>query len=180
PVTKVCWYDVLMWLNAKSEMEGYETCYSVSGAVYRTGNSDNVSCNWNAEGYRLPTEAEWEYACRAGSTGAFNSNAANPDSVAWYGGNSSANTHPAATKAANAWGLCDMHGNVWEWCWDWYGPLTGASVTDPTGPAEGSARIIRGGSWFNEATLCRSAFRYTNARPYDRFDNVGFRPVLGL
>ena len=179
PVTKVSWHDAVKWLNARSEMEGYTPCYRVGGAVYRTGISDEVTCNWRVQGYRLPTEAEWEYACRAGSTGAFYNGAATPDAIAWYGIDSSGNTHPAAAKAANAWGLYDMSGNVWEWVWDWYDTLSASAVTDPAGPAAGSARIIRGGSWYNEAAQCRSAFRYSNARPYDRFDNVGFRPVLG-
>jgi alpha-tubulin suppressor-like RCC1 family protein/formylglycine-generating enzyme required for sulfatase activity len=178
PVTMVNWYDCVKWLNAWSEMEGLEPCYRTSGSVYRSGTPDSITCDWSATGFRLPTEAEWEYACRAGTTGAFNNGAASPEAVAWYSANSGANTHAVGTRAANAWGLYDMHGNVWEWCWDWYGALASTSVSDPTGAATGTSRIIRGGSWYNDAKYCRSAFRYSNYSPFNRYDNVGFRAVI--
>lgn len=126
-------------------------------------------------GLTLPTEAQWEYACRAGTTGAF---AGNLDEMAWYDSNSGGKTHSVGTKKANAWGLYDMHGNVCEWCQDWYGDYPGGSVTDPTEPSTDSSRVIRGGSWINLAWDCRSAFRFSNY-PEIRFYNLGFRCVRG-
>ncbi len=111
--------------------------------------------------YRLPTEAQWEYACRAGTTTRFNSGDADAalDQAGWYSSNSGSTTHPGGQKAANAFGLHDMHGNVWEWCQDWYGPYDGAVATDPTGPSSGSYRVLRGGSWGYAPGICRSAYR---------------------
>jgi len=123
--------------------------------------------------YRLPTEAEWEYAARAGTTGAF---AGEPDAMAWDVVNSTSMTHPVGKKQANAWGLYDMHGNAWEWTADWLGNYTSAQVTDPVGPGTGTRRVFRGGGWGNEARHCRSAFRYSNGLTY-RNPAVGFRLV---
>lgn len=118
--------------------------------------------------YRLPTEAEWEYAARAGSATAFaNGNIAELicgydsklDAMGWYCGNSDEKTHPVAQKQANAWGLYDMLGNVWEWCQDWKGDYPSGSVTDPTGPSDGFCRVYRGGTWGSGAVFCRSAER---------------------
>jgi formylglycine-generating enzyme required for sulfatase activity/tRNA A-37 threonylcarbamoyl transferase component Bud32 len=108
-------------------------------------------------GFRLPTEAEWEYACRAGTTGPY---AGNLDDLGWYGGNSDNTTHAVGRKKANAWNLYDMHGNVWEWCSDWHGEYPSGGVSDPTGPGSGSFRVIRGGSWDDGARICRSAIRF--------------------
>jgi formylglycine-generating enzyme required for sulfatase activity len=121
--------------------------------------------------FRLPTEAEWEYSCRAGTTG---DHAGNLDDMAWHDGNSSQKTHPVGGKKPNAWGLYDMHGNVWEWCADWFGDYPNGAVTDPTGPNTGSARVFRGGSWCFVGSYCRSAFRHRYA-PDLRDRNVGFR-----
>jgi formylglycine-generating enzyme required for sulfatase activity len=126
--------------------------------------------------YRLPTEAEWEYACRAGTTGDFGGDGV-IDNLGWYSGNSDKHTHPVGQKQANAWGLYDMHGNVWEWCSDWYGPYPGGSVTDPTGPESGSSHVYRGGCWFIVAEHCRSAFRFKSL-PYLRDSYLGFRLAL--
>ncbi|MGC9450038.1 MAG: formylglycine-generating enzyme family protein [Oceanipulchritudo sp.] len=184
PVTEVSWYDVVKWLNLKSELEGLTPCYTVSSATYKTGQSTPV-CNFNATGYRLPTESEWEYACRAGTTTAFYSGPItytgtspldpNLDQIGWYGGNSGINTHPVGGKQPNAWGLYDMSGNVYEWCWDWYATYPG-TVTDPTGPASGTYRVIRGGDFISYARYCRSAFRY-DYYPDFRYYYLGFRPA---
>ena len=129
--------------------------------------------------YRLPTEAEWEYACRAGSKAAysFGANSKTLGDYAWFGENSGGQTHPVGEKKANAWGLYDMHGNVWEWCSDWYGVYPKGSVSDPSGPSEGSDRVDRGGSWINGAANCRSA-RRSGYDPSDRSFNYGFRVAL--
>jgi formylglycine-generating enzyme required for sulfatase activity len=133
--------------------------------------------------YRLPTEAEWEYACRAGTTTAF----ANGDitelkcghdpnlaAMGCYCGNSGDKTHPVAQKKPNAWGLYDMHGNVWEWCDDWYGNYSNSHVTDPKGPSSGRSRVLRGGYWSHYAGYCRSAIR-SGCSPGGRSSGVGFR-----
>ena len=129
--------------------------------------------------YRLPTEAEWEYACRAGSKTAysFGADSRSLGDYAWFGENSGGQTHPVGEKKANAWGLYDMHGNVWEWCSDWYGEYSKSAVSDPVGPKEGSSRVFRGGSWGIEAAICRSAFRGGSV-PSDRYDGLGFRVAL--
>ena len=126
------------------------------------------------QAYRLPTEAEWEYAARAGTIGP---RYGELDVIAWHSGNSGGETHPVKQKAANAWGLYDMIGNVWEWCSDWYGAYPSGSVTDPTGESSRSNRVYRGGSWINEARSCRSALRFRD-EPGDRFNSLGFRSVL--
>jgi len=131
--------------------------------------------------YRLPTEAEWEYACRAGTTNRF-SFGDDPGytrlgEYAWYSANSGGQTHPVGQKRPNGWGLYDMHGNVWEWCLDWYGNYPGGGVTDPKGPGSGSYRVVRGGSWGPGGRGCRSAFRGGYA-PGDRGSLFGFRAVL--
>ncbi len=123
--------------------------------------------------YTLPTEAQWEYACRAGTTGAY----AGPlDAMAWYSNNSGNRTQPVATKQANGWGFHDMHGNVWEWCLDWYGNYAAGSATDPRGPSTGSFRVYRGGGWGNSAVYCRSAYRRYSVDSRNRF--LGFRVAL--
>ena len=131
--------------------------------------------------YRLPTEAEWEYAARAGSTTAysFGDDAGELGAYAWYDGNSGNKTHPVGQKRANPWGLHDMHGNVWEWVQDWYGKdyYRSSSDTDPRGPSSGESRVLRGGSWNFDAGLCRSAFR-DSFRPDGRHESNGFRLAL--
>jgi formylglycine-generating enzyme required for sulfatase activity len=128
------------------------------------------------EGWKvaLPTEAQWEYACRAGDKGSFSGGTI--EQVAWYDGNSGSKTHPVGTKKPNAWGLHDMHGNVWEWCADWYGDkLSGG--TNPSGPSSGVLRVFRGGSWLLNAAGCRSANRVRYSPDY-RINYLGFRPAL--
>ena len=135
---------------------------------------------------RLPTEAEWEYACRAGTTTALytgkeltstSGSCRNLDEIAWYRENSGGSTKPVGQKQPNAWGLHDMLGNVWEWCEDWYGPYPSGPVTDPAGPTSGSSRILRGGSWGISARNGRSAHRYGN-EPGFRISHIGFRVVV--
>jgi formylglycine-generating enzyme required for sulfatase activity len=128
--------------------------------------------------YRLPTEAEWEYAARAGAAGAY---PAKLDDIAWYAHNSSGQTHPVGQKQPNAWGLHDMQGNVWEWCQDWYenGYYAEAGeplARDPRGPASGRQRVLRGGSWYRFLTFLRVSSRFA-FRPSGRFPHVGFRCV---
>lgn len=131
--------------------------------------------------YRLPTEAEWEYACRAGTTTQFyygdDAGYTLLRVYAWYSVNSASTTHVVGQKAPNRWGLYDMHGNVWEWCQDWYGGLLGGSVTDPQGPVSGSSRVVRGGSWDYGAGYCTSSYRYNDYPSYRPYA-CGFRVVL--
>lgn len=125
--------------------------------------------------FTLPTEAQWEYACRAGTTGNY---AGDLEAMAWFDSNSELKTHPVGTKRANAWGLHDMHGNVLEWCRDWFkDSLPGGQVTEPAGPSSGSFRVYRGGGWSGDAGNCRSSHRFKIA-PDDLYDGLGFRLAL--
>jgi formylglycine-generating enzyme required for sulfatase activity len=126
---------------------------------------------------RLPTEAEWEYACRAGSTTAFAYGDERLGECGWYEINSGNSTHPVGEKRSNAFGLFDMHGNVFEWCADWYGPISAAAATDPAGPADTGVRVFRGGAFSRPARDARSAFRFGFEGAGHRFPQVGFRPV---
>jgi formylglycine-generating enzyme required for sulfatase activity len=129
--------------------------------------------------YRLPTEAEWEYACRGGSTSTycFGGDKLRLGEYAWFEENSGKRTQAVGQKKPNAWGLYDMHGNVWEWCSDWDGKNPEGALTDPQGPRTGSFRVYRGGSWINHAAICRTAFRFT-FNPTHRAGNLGFRLAL--
>jgi formylglycine-generating enzyme required for sulfatase activity len=181
PVDSVPWRDALRFCNTLSRLGGLDTCYSGAGA--------SISCDFSKNGYRLPTEAEWEYACRAGTwtdyyTGNENMLEKPPalDAAGWYAYNSGSHTHAVGTKAPNAFGLYDMHGNVHEWCWDWFSSTTYTSspVTDPHGPATGTERVLRGGSHGMVATGCRSAFRYRwdpDFRHAIVVNSIGFRVV---
>jgi formylglycine-generating enzyme required for sulfatase activity len=162
----VSWYDAIEYCNKRSQREGLTPAYTINGT--------NVTWNRSANGYRLPTEAEWEYACRAGTTTAYNTGASITDNMGWYRENSGDTTHPVGQKPANAWGLYDMHGNVREWCWDWYGDYSDEAQTDPMGAPSGSDRVPRGGSWYNSAQYVRSASRNYYSLS-DRDYGLGFR-----
>jgi formylglycine-generating enzyme required for sulfatase activity len=160
PVENVTWYEAVAFCHRLTESEG------ATGGRLPPGYE-----------FRLPTEAEWEYACRAGGPGV-RSTAAALDEVAWYGGNSHGRTHPVRSKKPNAWGLHDMLGNVWEWCWDWYGPYPGGEARDPDGPEVGTQRVVRGGSWLNPPPKVRPTDRAKHP-PHLRGGNLrGFRVAL--
>ncbi|MDR0313633.1 MAG: formylglycine-generating enzyme family protein [Treponema sp.] len=181
PVEMVSWYDAIEFCNKLSEMEGLTPVYTITGRTPATGypiTNATVTPKWNVNGYRLPTEAQWEYACRAGTTTAYNLGGTWNDNWGWVDTNSNGMTHEVGKKTPNAYGLYDMHGNVYEWCWDWYdanyGGAAGESATDPVGAASGSYRVFRGGYCFNSAQFARSAFRYY-INPYFRDYYFGFR-----
>ena len=159
PVEEVSWGDAVEFCRRLSDLPAEKAAGNV---------------------YRLPTEAEWEYACRAGTTTmySFGDDDSELGDYAWFLENSGTKTHPVGRKQPNAWGLYDMHGNVWEWCQDRYGDYPSGSVTEPTGPAVGSARLIRGGCWFFTAGYCRSAYRFGYG-PSNRINRtLGFRVCL--
>jgi formylglycine-generating enzyme required for sulfatase activity len=151
PVETVSWKDAQKFITKLNE---------------RTGESR----------YRLPTEAEWEYACRSGSSGTycFGDGESLLGRYAWDCSNSNSKTHPVGEKKPNAWGLYDMHGNVREWCQDWYKEYSPGSVIDPVGPSSGTSRVNRGGGWYLDAGYCRSAYRDRNFPGY-RNDRIGLR-----
>ena len=168
PVETINWFDAVAYCNKRSQKEGLTPAYTINGR--------NVTWNKNANGYRLPTEAEWEYACRAGTITAYNTGDTINGNTGWYSANSGNTTHPVGQKPANRWGLHDMHGNVAEWCWDWYGTYPTRAQTDPTGASSGSFRVIRSGYWYYTAVGVRSALRGRNI-PSNRYDDLGLRLV---
>ena len=210
PVQLVSWYDVVKWCNARSEMEGITPCYysdTKLKLIYRTGDMDLgiAMVKWDANGYRLPTEAEWEWAARGGLVGkrfpwgdtinhrdanfknfgreAYQTGTMGYNPKFWDGhyANTSGNeftkelyTSPVGSFAPNSYGLYDMAGNVWEWCWDWTGSCSAALQTDPRGAATGMERAIRGGSFSCCAGSCGVA-GHTGAEPSVTSNEIGFR-----
>jgi len=180
PVDFVSWNQAIEYCNRRSTAEGLTPVYTVEGT--------NVTWNRTANGYRLPTEAEWEYACRAGTTTPFHSGTS-ADEAGWHRGNSvviendyrSRRTFPVGQLAPNAWGIFDMHGNVLEWCWDWFAPYTAEPKVDPIGPASSprGGRVYRGGCFDFVPEWCRSAYRFGN-RPTFRMFYTGFRVVRNV
>ena len=171
PVETVSWYNAVEYCNKLSEKEGLTKAYTIDGTT--------VTLNNNATGYRLPTEAQWEYAARGGnkSQGYKYSGSDTVDSVAWHSGNSDSSTHNVGTKAANELGIYDMSGNVYEWCYDWYDDYSSGSVTDPEGSSTGSYRVFRGGIWRYDSGYCRVAFRHSGY-PSFSYHLIGFRLLL--
>jgi formylglycine-generating enzyme required for sulfatase activity len=200
PVQSISWYDMVKWCNARSEKEGLTPCYTTNGTTYKTGSGVTPLCDWSASGYRLPSEAEWEKAAR-GSLKARNfpwgnkishaqanyyADPSYPDDVnpteghhPTYQTGALPYTAPVGSLGANWFGLYDMAGNVLECCWDRHGDYAAGAQTDPHGPSSGPLKVVRGGSWFDDAWYCRVAFR--NGRSPTVADAYcGFRPARSV
>lgn len=207
PVQYIEWYDMVKWCNACSEREGLTPCYATDAGkatVYKAGRLDvqNDWVRWDANGYRLPTETEWECAARAGAAGRrfpWNDSGSISHSRANYYSSSSdsydvsstrgyhpdydtgdyAWTSPAGSFAPNGYGLYDLAGNVYEWCWDWFDDAyyDSSPTRDPRGPVSGDYRVLRGGGWRSYGRQCRVAYRHDGGRPGDTYNSIGFRLV---
>jgi formylglycine-generating enzyme required for sulfatase activity len=185
PVQAVSWWDAIKWCNARSEKERLTPCYTVGAVVMKTGTT-LPTVNWSANGYRLPTEAEWEKAARGGVNGKRFPWGTDTVSEANFWNDFDPQmshrtdrcTSPVGVLAANGYGLHDMAGNVWEWCWDWYGASTYVNgATDPRGAASGTSRVTRGGSWISTATTAWRAANRDFLSPDASLNTYGFRVV---
>lgn len=170
PVENVNWYDAVQYCNKRSLKENLTPCYTINGEI--------VTCNFDANGYRLPTEAEWEYAMRGGkkTKGAIYSGSNDINEVAWFIENSEFASHPVGIKMPNELGIYDMSGNVYEWCWDIYDIYSPDTQVNPKGPDKGTNRVFRGGSWSSKKEYCTVANRYYNNAEKSIF-NIGLRLV---
>jgi formylglycine-generating enzyme required for sulfatase activity len=168
PVEKVTWYEAVNFCNRLSDLCGLERCY----------NRQFHTCMFEKTGFRLPTEAEWEYACRAGTASPYSTGESGRSlmGAAWFDANSGKHTHPVRLKNPNPWNLYDMHGNVWEWCNDWYdsGYYRHSPSIHPKGPEDGYNRVLRGGSWNYFEYCCQSSYRAFH-EPERRYNDIGFR-----
>ncbi len=175
PIEQVRWSDAVKLCNTRSRLEGFEPCYDLN----------TWQCNFETNGYRLPTEAEWEYACRAATQTAyfFGNDASKLGDYAWFDKNSGGHPQPVAQKQPNPWGLYDMVGNVWQWCNDFYQVdyYQQSPKENPRGPKEGENKVVRGGAWKFSGDNCRSGYRYNEAPGYVDvcfgYDIYGFRCV---
>ena len=169
PIYFVTWYDAIEYCNKKSIKEGLTPVYTIN----RNQNELTVTWDRKANGYRLPTEAEWEYACRAGTTTTFSSGSS-VNNAGWHSENANNRSHSVGEKQPNPWGLYDMHGNVFEWCWDLAGDYTAEEKNDPINSSDYDYRIYRGGSWFTGPVGLRTIMRYFR-NPNTSTHYIGFR-----